>query len=151
MTKSMTIGVQILYLASRIYSLHSVCMHVSPMFPSFALQETKGKIKIHFVSFTDDDECRMIIFKEPLSDKAVTGHLIRKEEVSTDGSCRVLCYIEPDCVSINIAPGKDGNYQCELNDATEENIALVNKKNYIYLSIEVRPEFLQSSRGCSTL
>ena len=83
----------------------------------------------------------MIIFKEPLSDKAMTGHLIRKEEVSTEGSCRVLCYIEPDCVSINIAPGKDGNYKCELNNATEENIALVNKPNYIYLDIEVRPGF----------
>lgn len=79
----------------------------------------------------------MIIFKEPISDKAMKGHLIRKEEVSTEGSCRVLCYIEPDCVSINTAPGKNGNYKCELNNATEENIALVNKKSYIYLGIEV--------------
>ena len=33
-------------------------------------------------------------------------------------------------MSINIAPGKDGNYKCELNDATEENITLVNKTKH---------------------
>ena len=101
------------------------------------------------MSFTDDDECRMIIFKEPISDKAMKGHRIRKEEVSTEGSCRVLCYIEPDCVSINIAPGKDGNYKCELNNATEENIALVNKKNYIHLGIEVKPGFSRVLEGAA--
>ena len=97
---------------------------------------------IYLVSFTDDDECRMILFKEPISDKAMKGHLIRKKEVPSDGSCRVMCYMEPDCVSINIGPGKDGNYECELNDATEENIALHNKNNYVHLGIEVTPGFL---------
>lgn len=83
----------------------------------------------------------MIIFKEPISDKAMKGHLIKKEEVPTEGSCRVMCYMEPNCVSINIGPGKGGKYVCELNDATEENkvaTALHSKKNYIYLGIEVK-------------
>jgi len=78
----------------------------------------------------------MINFKEPRSDKAMKGHLIRKERVPSEGSCRVMCYMEPDCVSINIRPGKDGKYDCELNDATEEKRALHNKKNYVYLGIE---------------
>lgn len=48
-----------------------------------------------------------------------------------------MCYMEPDCVSINIRPGKDGKYDCDLNDATEEKRALHNEKNYIYLGVEV--------------
>ena len=79
----------------------------------------------------------MIIFKEPISDKAMKGHLIRKERVPSEGSCRAMCYMEPDCVSINIRPGKDGKYDCDLNDATEEKRALHNEKNYIYLGVEV--------------
>ena len=91
------------------------------------------------MSFTDDDECRMIIFKEPISDKAMRGRLIRREKVPSEGSCRVFCYTEPDCTSINIGLEEGGNHVCELNDATEENIALHDKKNYIYLGIEVKP------------
>lgn len=52
-----------------------------------------------------------------------------------------MCYMEPNCVSINVGPVKGGKHECELNDATEENrvaTALHSKKNYIYLGIEVR-------------
>ena len=79
----------------------------------------------------------MIILKEPISDKAMKGHLIRREMVPTEGSCRVLCYTEPDCVSINIGLGEGGNHVCELNDATVETTDLHYKKNYLYLGIEV--------------
>lgn len=58
-----------------------------------------------------------------------------------------MCYMEPDCVAINIRPGKDGKYDCELNDATEEKRALHNKKNYVYLGIEVNLGYLQNFRG----
>ena len=41
---------------------------------------------------------RIIIFKEPASDKALSGHVIRTEKVTDEGSCRVECYLEPKCV-----------------------------------------------------
>ncbi len=67
-----------------------------------------------------DDECRMIIFKEPIPDKEMRGHVIRKEEVPNQGSCRVLCFMEPNCVSINVGPIQGGKYKCELNNATKK-------------------------------
>ena len=51
-----------------------------------------------------------------------------------------MCYMEPNCVSINIGPVAGGNQKCELNNATEENHApflLVKNPGYTYLAIEV--------------
>lgn len=83
----------------------------------------------------------MIIFKEPIADKELRGHVIKMEVVPTQESCRVLCFIEPNCVSINFGPKRKGKYKCELNNATEESkpVAMLHKKmDYIYLGIEVK-------------
>ena len=74
---------------------------------------------------------RVLIFKEPLSNKALEGHLIRREKVSDEGSCRLKCYLEPNCVSVNVGPLVKGTYICELNNDTDESpshLALVEKK-----------------------
>ncbi|PFX18696.1 hypothetical protein AWC38_SpisGene16928 [Stylophora pistillata] len=84
-------------------------------------------------------ECRSIVFKESLQEKVMKGHLIRLEEVPHQGSCNVLCYMEPNCVSINVGPSKGGNYICELNNASDESPGssdLQSKQDYIHLSIE---------------
>ena len=83
----------------------------------------------------------MIIFKEPIADREMRGHVIKMEEVPNQESCRVLCFIEPNCVSINFGPKREGKYRCELNNATEDSktVAMLHKKmNYIYLGIEVK-------------
>ena len=83
----------------------------------------------------------MIIFKEPIADKELRGHVIKVEVVPNQESCRVLCFIEPNCVSINFGPKRKGKYKCELNNATEESkvVAMLHKKmDYIYLGIEVK-------------
>ncbi|PFX18704.1 Pikachurin [Stylophora pistillata] len=87
------------------------------------------------------EECRSIVFKEPIQDKVIKGHLIRLEEVPHQGSCNVLCYMEPSCVSINVGPSqaKGGNYICELNNASDEipgSSYLQSKEDYSHLSIE---------------
>ncbi|PFX11335.1 protein crumbs homolog 1-like, partial [Stylophora pistillata] len=87
------------------------------------------------------EECRSIVFKEPIQDKVMKGHLIRLEEVPHQGSCNVLCYMEPNCVSINVGPSqaKGGNYICELNNASDESPGssyLQSKEDYSHLSIE---------------
>ena len=85
----------------------------------------------------------MIIYKEPIADKELRGHVINLEVevVPNQESCRVLCFIEPNCVSITFGPKRKGKYKCELNNATEESkvVAMLHKKmDYIYLGIEVK-------------
>ena len=46
-----------------------------------------------FNSFLDD-ECRDIIFKEPVANKAIKNHVIKSEEVPSEGSCRLMCYMD---------------------------------------------------------
>ena len=91
---------------------------------------------------------RILIFKEPVSNKAFFGHVIRTKQVPDDGSCRVKCYFEPNCVSINVGPFDEGKQMCELNDETDESQshqALVDRQRYTYQAVEVfltRTEFL---------
>lgn len=68
------------------------------------------------------------------------GHVMRTEIVADQGSCRVMCYIEPNCMSLNIGPLVGGLYKCELNNATKETqgaSTLHEEMDYIYLEIEV--------------
>ena len=68
---------------------------------------------------------------------AMKDRVIRSAEVPNVGSCKVMCYMEPDCVSINVGPVEGGNQKCELNNATKENHAtflLVNKPGCIYFT-----------------
>ena len=50
-----------------------------------------------------------------------------------------MCYMEPNCVSINLGPLEGGKHNCDLNAADENQFAnsLVNKPTFTYLAIEV--------------
>jgi len=81
------------------------------------------------------------MFKEPVPNKAMKGHVIASEKVPNEGSCRVKCFMEPNCVSINMGPLKGGKLKCELNNATGEcqfASALKYKAAYTYLATEVK-------------
>ena len=86
-------------------------------------------------------ECnRVIIFKGPIADKVLRGHVIRREKVANEGGCRVKCFLEPNCVSINVGPAVAGNRSCELNNDTDESQSLLwRKKNFVHYSVEVKP------------
>ena len=45
---------------------------------------------------------RVVSFKEPRLNKSLEGHLLSSKKVPNEGSCRVNCYLNPDCVAINI-------------------------------------------------
>ncbi len=82
----------------------------------------------------------MLIFKEPVSNQVLEGYVIRTEQVSDDGSCRVKCYLEPNCVSINVGRTEDGDHVCELNNVTDESPSLsglVERQGYSYYGVEV--------------
>ena len=87
-----------------------------------------------------DDDCRDIIFKEPIANKAMKNHVIRRAEVPSEGSCRLMCYMEPNCMSINKGPLKRGKHKCELNNATDDKqlaSLLQNEPTFTYPAIEV--------------
>lgn len=92
-----------------------------------------------FFSASFTDECRIIEFKEPIENKAMKDRLIRSAEVINEGSCRAMCYMEPNCVSINFGPSHGGKYRCELNNATDDDhlIVLEKKPTFTFLAIEV--------------
>jgi len=94
-------------------------------------------VQIFSASFTDD-EYRIIEFKEPIENKVMKDHVIRSAEVIDEGSCRVMCYMEPNCVSINFGPSLGGKYRCELNSATDEDhlTVLEEKSTFTFLAIE---------------
>ena len=54
--------------------------------------------------------------------RLMNHHVIRITAVMVKEFCEILCYIEPDCVSINIDKREDGHgvYKCELNNVTHE-------------------------------
>ena len=66
-------------------------------------------------------------------------HVISVAEVINEGNCRVMCYMEPNCVSINFGPSHGGKYRCELNNATDEDhmTVLEEKPTFTFLAIEV--------------
>jgi len=67
--------------------------------------------------------------------------VIRTEQVLNEASCRLLCYLEPNCVSINVGPSKDGSHQCDLNDVTDDkefDVVLTHTTGFTYNGVEVR-------------
>ena len=51
-----------------------------------------------------------------------------------------MCYMEPNCVSINLGHLETGKHKCELNNTTAENqfaSFLQNEPTFTYLAIEV--------------
>ena len=73
------------------------------------------------------------------------GHVIRTEKVANEGSCRVRCFLEPNCVSINVGPaGDQGQRICELKNFTDESpsqTGLQEATGHIHYSAEVSDIF----------
>ena len=77
--------------------------------------------------------------------KRLINHTIRTVEITVSRFCENLCYMEPDCVSINLYTRADGNgnYKCELNNATHEGHEekLIEQEMYSYHAAEVNISF----------
>ena len=88
---------------------------------------------------------RVLIFKEPVEGKILQGHVIRTEKVANEGSCRVKCFLEPNCVSINVGPADDqGQRTCELKNFTDESpsqTGLQQRTGHVHYSAEVSDIF----------
>ena len=79
---------------------------------------------------------------EAFNGKRLINHVINVADVLEEGSCRTLCYIEPNCVSFNfkMAASPTGHYKCELNNSTHEGHENELEENpiYVYYGSEVR-------------
>ena len=77
--------------------------------------------------------------------KRLINHTIRTVEITVSRFCENLCYMEPDCVSINLYTRADryGNYKYELNNATHEGHEekLIDQEMYSYHAAEVNITF----------
>ena len=94
---------------------------------------------------------RIITFKEPMPNKVLKGYVIGRERVPNEGSCRVNCYLNPDCVSINMGPLTEGVLTCELNKATSGNECssrLIYREDHTYLEIEVTLRIIKMTILC---
>ena len=95
----------------------------------------------YFLIVLATEYCRMLEFNAPIPDKALSGHVIRTEEVADEESCRIKCYLEPNCVSINVGPADEGKHTCELNNGTDESksqSSMKERKHYSHYAAEVR-------------
>ena len=68
------------------------------------------------------------------------GNVIRTEKVSDEESCRVKCYLEPNCVSINVGPAEKDGHMCPINNATDDSMlrsSLTTKQCHIQVKRQV--------------
>ena len=79
--------------------------------------------------------------KKKLTANTLINYVIRIVEVEAEDFCETMCYMEPDCVSINLDKrvGRNGHYECELNNVTHERHEreLEREENYFYHAAEV--------------
>ena len=88
---------------------------------------------------------RILMFKKPVDGKILPGHVIKTEKVATEGICPVKCFIEPNCVSINVGPlDENGVRMCELKNISDESSlqsGLEEKEGHIHYAVEVSENF----------
>ncbi|XP_022778037.1 adhesive plaque matrix protein 2-like, partial [Stylophora pistillata] len=94
-------------------AMRSVCICV---FLSYSM--------IIVIATSQADQCRQLKFpsEKAFDGKRFINHGIRIIEIMVVEFCETMCYMEPNCVSINIDKRADGNgkYKCELNNVTHE-------------------------------
>ena len=86
------------------------------------------------------DDCRNVEMTPPISDSALVAHVINKTEVGSLGTCRVMCYIEADCVSLNLVTLQHTEgLLCELSDSDhiQHPEDLLYRPGSTYVSIKV--------------
>ena len=84
--------------------------------------------------------CRSLKFTMPVEDYILVGHAIKNFSIGVHASCKNLCTIESQCVSINIGPPINGKMVCELSNSDHKMHSedLETKEGYIYRATQVR-------------
>ena len=98
-----------------------------------------------FFSFFNSDNCRVLAFPSYflIADKCLESHTILiVQHVQDIGLCKLLCYKEPNCVSVNYEI--QTQKRCELNNSTHRahDADFKEREGYLYHGATVR--FLSS-------
>lgn len=59
-------------------------------------------------------------FKHAIKDKVLVGHVVKSYVVNSKDDCELKCYMEEDCMSINLGLDEGGRYLCELSNSDHE-------------------------------
>nr|XP_058945954.1 uncharacterized protein LOC131773977 [Pocillopora verrucosa] len=86
-------------------------------------------------SVHDNDNCRQLDFDLPIFGKALANHVIRTIQVPDVLLCQLYCFLEADCVSVNVrAANHSPEKICELNnkDANShpEDLMLIHQSSF---------------------
>ncbi|XP_044169276.1 uncharacterized protein LOC114965445 [Acropora millepora] len=99
-------------------------------------------IYIETTSSSQVGECRQLSFRADymFGNRRLTKHIIATVKVVDLDLCELRCYLEPNCVSVNlnVIPDSKGLHECELNNATHRSHdkELMNRDGYIYKGAE---------------
>ena len=105
------------------------------------------KINFFIIIKISSGHCRELVFPQFFfAHKRLVNHNIETLQVNDFDMCRLRCYQEPNCVSINfnLSQDSEGLHNCELNNATHQrhDNELKDKADYYYRGALVRAEFL---------
>ena len=91
--------------------------------------------------------CRSLKFTTPIEGYTLVGHVIKNFSIGNHASCKNLCTMERQCVSINIGPPIEGKMVCELSNSDDKRHSedLKTNKGFIYRATQVRDSSLMSS------
>ena len=87
-----------------------------------SVQTTRYRFVTKFFIFIFIPEsCIIKEFLTPVKGKVLAGHVIQTLSVSEEETCKIHCYLNDICQSINVSPhGTNGMWKCELSDTDEK-------------------------------
>ncbi|KAJ7390851.1 hypothetical protein OS493_021738, partial [Desmophyllum pertusum] len=73
-----------------------------------------------------------------IAERRLMNHKIKTVQVKDMDQCDLLCYLDDDCVSLNIKKDRDSanQHECELNNSThlehDEDLTIAKDPDYFY-------------------
>ncbi|XP_048579309.1 uncharacterized protein LOC5521762 isoform X2 [Nematostella vectensis] len=100
----------------------------------------RASFYLHHVRSQGFEDCRKANFGAVQEDKVLTGAVLATYAVFSEFECRVKCYTNHECLSVNLGPQVNGLRQCELNGAiNDEETVLQSKMGFMYRGFKSNP------------
>ena len=63
---------------------------------------------------------RLLELKPPMTGRRLVGHVIKTLRVNSADGCDVNCFMDDNCMSMNLGPLEDGKHVCELSSSDHD-------------------------------
>lgn len=85
------------------------------------------------------ERCITKIFESPVTNKALTNHVISTPTVTSAQVCEIECFLEIKCESYNFGAKEGGGHVCELSDsdAVRDPLEWTTKEGFVYRGTKV--------------